>query len=436
MARLIRTATRTLFSSFSSSTSSLLQTRNAITSSFLFQSPRPYSADNKITKSPFEANILRIIDKEIDYQSEYAPPYQPEMRFHSFTVEDRSGEQWMIMRGKYDDIEDVKLEVTMFDGYVTVPKLGDDASGEDVRLHISFIVDVSKGDGGENLEFLCSAWPDRLEIQKVYLLRGEKMPGRPYMGPDFRKLNKELQKRLREYLEARGVNDELSFFLHDYMLNKDRIELIQWLGKITVIQYVAHGNEILGFLTNDSLRNQRDSLVFCITLFDLSHSYINISIVWLNNEFDSIPKWHTSYLCSFCILCSNPFLPMTLASLLLASSPSIFSRNRPTPTFEVPIRETQTRIRSNEFEFDIKLKTISNVEMVMMWVYMNSNPCLALNGIMCYDCAQVKGRGLEGRFLPVAQLLGEKRVRRKKDEYPFHDPLLHAPDFGIVSDFL
>lgn len=92
----------------------------------------------------------------------------------------------MIMRGKYDDIEDVKLEVTMFDGYVTVPKLGDDASGEDVRLHISFIVDVSKGDGGENLEFLCSAWPDRLEIQKVYLLRGKKMPGRPYMGPDFR----------------------------------------------------------------------------------------------------------------------------------------------------------------------------------------------------------------------------------------------------------
>jgi complement component 1 Q subcomponent-binding protein len=45
-------------------------------------------------------------------------------------------------------------------------------------------------------------------------------------------LNKELQKRLREYLEARGVNDELSFFLHDYMLNKDRIELIQWLGKV------------------------------------------------------------------------------------------------------------------------------------------------------------------------------------------------------------
>jgi complement component 1 Q subcomponent-binding protein len=32
------------------------------------------------------------------------------------------------------------------------------------------IVDISRGDGGEKLEFLCSAWPDHLEIQKVYLL--------------------------------------------------------------------------------------------------------------------------------------------------------------------------------------------------------------------------------------------------------------------------
>ena len=50
------------------------------------------------------------------------------------------------------------------------------------------------------------------------------------------------------------------------------------------------------------------------------------------------------------------------------------------------------RIRSNEFESDIKPKTICNVDMVMMWVYMNSNPCPALNGITCYDCAQIKDR--------------------------------------------
>lgn len=48
----------------------------------------------------------------------------------------------------------------------------------------------------------------------------------------FRNLSGELRKTLREYLEARGVNDELSGFLHNYMMNKDRIELIRWLGNV------------------------------------------------------------------------------------------------------------------------------------------------------------------------------------------------------------
>lgn len=88
MARLIQTAQRKLLSStYSSSCSktlvhghqgynnrnSLTQRRNAI-SSFFFQATR-YTTD-KITKSPYEANILRILHKEIEYQSEYAPPHQ------------------------------------------------------------------------------------------------------------------------------------------------------------------------------------------------------------------------------------------------------------------------------------------------------------------------------------------------------------------------
>lgn len=58
-----------------------------------------------------------------------------------------------------------------------------------MRLHISLLVDVSKGNGCEMLEFLCSAWPDSLEIRNVYLFRKEmqeKMHSWPYMGPDSR----------------------------------------------------------------------------------------------------------------------------------------------------------------------------------------------------------------------------------------------------------
>lgn len=180
-------------------------------------------------KSPFEANILRIIRNEIEYQSDYAPPHQPVTEFKSFTVEDHPGGQWITMRGKYGDNEHIKMEITMFDGYDYVPKVGEDSIEEDVRLHISVLVDISKGEGYDDMEFVCSAWPNCIEIQKVYMLRRDRMLSSPHMGPDYRNLKRGLQKGLREYLEARGVNNELSVFLHEYMMNKDRIELIQWL---------------------------------------------------------------------------------------------------------------------------------------------------------------------------------------------------------------
>lgn len=108
------------------------------------------------------------------------------MKFKSFMVQDRPGEQWITMKGKFGDTEDIKIEVTMFDGYELLPKLGDDCSGENVRLHISLLVDISKEDGSNDLEFICSAWPDSLEVQKVYIIRRDRMLAKPYMGPDFR----------------------------------------------------------------------------------------------------------------------------------------------------------------------------------------------------------------------------------------------------------
>nr|XP_008378800.2 uncharacterized protein At2g39795, mitochondrial [Malus domestica]XP_008378807.2 uncharacterized protein At2g39795, mitochondrial [Malus domestica]XP_028950150.1 uncharacterized protein At2g39795, mitochondrial [Malus domestica] len=238
MARLIRTA-RTALPFFSCCASKTLVNavqrhpnpplRKAISAS-LFHS-RHYASE-ALSQSPMEANILRIIRNEVEYQSEYAPPQQPAMKFESFTVQDRPGEQWITMRRRFGDTEDIKIEVTMFDGYETAPKTGDDSSGEDVRLQLSMLVDITKGDDSKDLEFLCSAWPDRLEVQKVYVLERDRMLAKPYMGPDFRSLNGRIQQRFSEYLEARGVNDELSVFLHQYMMNKDRIELIKWLGKV------------------------------------------------------------------------------------------------------------------------------------------------------------------------------------------------------------
>ncbi|KAJ4707807.1 putative Mitochondrial glycoprotein family protein [Melia azedarach] len=201
MARLIGSAQRIIHALQRHNGTPYVHSRNA-TSAFLFPS-RPYAAD-AITKSHFEANIIRILRNEIDYQTEYAPPYQPITKFNSFAVEDRPGEQFIAMNGKFGDGEDIKIKVSMFDGFMNVPKFGEDSTGEDLRLHISMIVDISKENCSDVLEFMCSAWPDSLEIQQIFLLGRDNKLARPYMGPPFRNLSGELRKMFREYLETRG----------------------------------------------------------------------------------------------------------------------------------------------------------------------------------------------------------------------------------------
>ncbi|KAA3489889.1 Mitochondrial glycoprotein family protein [Gossypium australe] len=233
MARFIPTAQRAFVSAASKTLSNGSQSRTA--SAYSLLQFHPY-ATSQTHKSPFTANIIRILSNEIEYQHDYAPPHQPATSFNSFTVQDRSGEKWMTMRGKYGENEEIKIEATMFDGCVFVPKPGEDSTGENVVLHISLLVDISKGQGYPDMEFLCSAWPDHLEIQKVYLLNRDKTIINPYMGRDLRrKKNRKLQRTLGDYLEERGVNNELCVFLHEYMMNKDRIELIQWLGNVKSI---------------------------------------------------------------------------------------------------------------------------------------------------------------------------------------------------------
>ncbi|XVF89378.1 hypothetical protein PTKIN_Ptkin19aG0125500 [Pterospermum kingtungense] len=234
MAAFIRKAQRTIASATFASKTIASGTQTRLAKAFSLPQLKPYATTSKTQKSPFTANILRILSNEIEYQYECTPPHEPFTSFNSFSVQDRPGEKWMTMVGKYGD-EGIKIEVTMFDGCVFVPKPGEDNGGEDVVLHLSLLIDVSKGQGPPEMEFLCSAWPDRLEIHKVYLLNRDKIVTNPYIGPHYRKMNEELQETLRDYLEERGVNNELCVFLHQYMMNKDRIELIRWLGNVKAV---------------------------------------------------------------------------------------------------------------------------------------------------------------------------------------------------------
>lgn len=75
----------------------------------------------------------------------------------------------------------------MFDGALHNPKSGGAGAGEqEVNLHITLIVNISKEGSDDVLEFVCSAWPDFLEIEKLSIRKHDNMLAKPYDGPEYK----------------------------------------------------------------------------------------------------------------------------------------------------------------------------------------------------------------------------------------------------------
>lgn len=191
---------------------------------------RTYISDMR--QSAFKETLLRMLRT---YISGNRPPRPAAQRFESFWVEDHPGELWVQLHRHHRSGEKIKIDATMFEG--GPPPQAAEPGSAAVRRHVSLIVEVSKDEPSDLvLNFICSAWPDALDVESVYpAVRGVGAI-KPYMGPEFRELDDELQNAVRDYLEERGVNDELAEFLHDYMINKDRSELLRWLKN--VVSYV------------------------------------------------------------------------------------------------------------------------------------------------------------------------------------------------------
>ena len=100
-------------------------------------------------------------------------------------MDGRPEERWIKLNRKFAD-EDIKVEATMFDGVASAPGAsGGLANADNMQLHITLIVSISKG-GGSILEIMCSAWPDSIEINRLFTRSNEKMLSEPYSGPEFK----------------------------------------------------------------------------------------------------------------------------------------------------------------------------------------------------------------------------------------------------------
>ncbi|KAF0919826.1 hypothetical protein E2562_031684 [Oryza meyeriana var. granulata] len=194
----------------------------------------PYISDMR--RSAFADRLLRSLRSEISSCRPGPAPSPPPSA--PFAVDDRPGEQWIRLRRAFDDEEEeVRVDATMVDGATAPTRSGEVAgpdAGRPLRLHISVHVEVTKAARPElALTFECSAWPDELEVERVYpARRGGPAPVQQYMGRQFRELDEEMQSSVHDYLEHRGVNDELAAFLHSYMENKEQTELVRWLKNV------------------------------------------------------------------------------------------------------------------------------------------------------------------------------------------------------------
>ncbi|RAL50865.1 hypothetical protein DM860_005221 [Cuscuta australis] len=182
-------------------------------------------------KEAFEGNLTRLLWNEIQYEIDRSPPSKPVSKYGSFMIDERPGEQWTRLERKFGENEEIKIDVTMFDGFVPVIKGGDASKEHEVYLHATMVIDIFKGEGNGVLEFVCFAWPNSVEIRKV-IMHGHGPAASPiYTGPHFKELDDKLQDELYNFLETRGIDDDMGEFLHQYIRNKAKIEYIRWMGK-------------------------------------------------------------------------------------------------------------------------------------------------------------------------------------------------------------
>ncbi|KAD7116792.1 hypothetical protein E3N88_04060 [Mikania micrantha] len=187
---------------------------------------------SEMRKSAFEDRVRRLIRNDIQYELDRSPLTQLVPKYKSFSIDERPGEQWIRLNKTVGDNEEIKLEVTMFQVSAPPAKDGGVITNNDLQLYISMVIDVFKDEKIGVLEFVCNVWPDSIEIDKVFMRDQDEMTGKPYLGPPFNDLDDELQTSLYDFLETRGINDELAVFLHKCMLHKSKNEYIRWMGSI------------------------------------------------------------------------------------------------------------------------------------------------------------------------------------------------------------
>eukprot|EP00775_Hariotina_reticulata_P005272 gene5272-5507_t len=128
-----------------------------------------------------------------------------------------------------DEKISIDCSVNMQDSLAGGPLADEDEEDEvDDVNDVNFNVTVTKGSSA--LVFECISDGTYVDIRHVSLEPAEGIDSETaYTGPVFAELDNELQGSFREYLQERGVNEDLGEYLRHLMYDKELQEYCHWL---------------------------------------------------------------------------------------------------------------------------------------------------------------------------------------------------------------
>lgn len=195
------------------------------------QSPYGCSQPIATVSSSFEGNLVRLLQSEIEYEIDSNPPAQIPDDEIPFIVKDNPGEQWIVLHRKYGK-ENIKVEATMLD--LGPADSNEDLGEDDIPCKICLAVTISKDEATKSMMIGCSAYPDEITVDRVAIMEAEPSTYQLtyYGGPGFEHMKENLQEAFQEFLQERGIDDNLSNFLYEYMINKSKKEYLNWLRSL------------------------------------------------------------------------------------------------------------------------------------------------------------------------------------------------------------
>ncbi|KAA1474496.1 regulatory protein suaprga1 [Dentipellis sp. KUC8613] len=191
--------------------------------------------------------------EELQYEKEAAaegePEFLKEFKSHGvWQVEDVAGNDEVILHRKYGN-EDIRLIFSIAD--IQTPEeseFQDEAEGESQEdlnsaypLRCSFSITKANAPGALTIDAMCQE--GTFVVDNISFYRETKVGTELtaeadwkrrglYIGPQFDTLDVTVQEEFEKFLQDRGINESLAFFVPEYAEFKEQKEYVQWLDGV------------------------------------------------------------------------------------------------------------------------------------------------------------------------------------------------------------